>query len=65
MSEDYKEILSNSDKITTDYEEQPKRLHYLRGVITDLYINYVDLPICFLDIMIEQHLRVYPTSTRK
>lgn len=36
MSEDYKEILSNSDKIKADFEQQPKRLHYLRGVITDL-----------------------------
>jgi Bardet-Biedl syndrome 7 protein len=37
LSEEYKEILGNADKIKKKFESQPRKLNFLWGVIADLY----------------------------
>ena len=37
LSDEYKEILGNADKIKKNFESQPRKLHFLWGIICDLY----------------------------
>jgi hypothetical protein len=39
MSDEYKEILQNSESITKQYALQPRKLSYLWGIIADLYVD--------------------------
>jgi len=36
MSQDYRLILIKEEEIKKEYLQQPKKLDYLRGIITDL-----------------------------
>ena len=36
LSKDSREILDNADEIQTAFTQQPKKLQYLKGIITDL-----------------------------
>ena len=37
LSEEYKEILGNAEKIKESFKSQPRKLHFLWGIIADLY----------------------------
>ncbi|CAI2359386.1 unnamed protein product [Moneuplotes crassus] len=37
LSDEYKEILGNAEKIKKSFESQPRKLHFLWGIIADLY----------------------------
>ena len=39
MSEEYREILNNASSIKEMYEQQPRKLSYLWGIIADLYVD--------------------------
>ncbi|CDW85212.1 bardet-biedl syndrome 7 protein [Stylonychia lemnae] len=39
LSEEYKEILRNSDEIRLQFKQQPRKLTYLWGIIADLYMD--------------------------
>lgn len=39
MSDDYKEILRNADKIRAQFLLQPRKLTYMWGIIADLYMD--------------------------
>jgi hypothetical protein len=39
MSDEYKDILRNSEKIRAQFKQQPRKLTYLWGIIADLYTD--------------------------
>ena len=39
LCEDYKQILQNADLIKKMFEQQPRKLSYLWGIIADLYVD--------------------------
>eukprot|EP00357_Protocruzia_adherens_P027219 CAMPEP_0115022488 /NCGR_PEP_ID=MMETSP0216-20121206/31590_1 /TAXON_ID=223996 /ORGANISM="Protocruzia adherens, Strain Boccale" /LENGTH=658 /DNA_ID=CAMNT_0002395201 /DNA_START=192 /DNA_END=2168 /DNA_ORIENTATION=+ len=39
MEEGFKEVLDKAAQIKTEFEAQPRKLHFLYGIITDLYID--------------------------
>jgi len=39
LSKESREILENADEIQTAFTQQPKKLQYLKGIITDLYAD--------------------------
>jgi len=39
MSDEYKQILLNADKIKKLFEMQPRKLAYIWGMIADLYVD--------------------------
>jgi len=39
LSEEYKNILQNSETVKQMYEQQPRKLSYLWGIIADLYVD--------------------------
>jgi len=39
MSEEYQHILSQSDKIMSDFKERPQAMNYIAGVLTDMYVD--------------------------
>lgn len=39
MSEDYKEIIRNADRIRAQFKMQPRKLTYIWGIIADLYMD--------------------------
>ena len=39
MSDEYKQILSKASVIKEMYDQQPRKLSYLWGIIADLYVD--------------------------
>lgn len=39
MSDEYKYIIENADRIKTDFKAQPRALQYLSGILTDLLVD--------------------------
>ena len=39
LSEEYKEVLANADKIKSEHKSRPQMLQYLCGLITDLFVD--------------------------
>ena len=39
MSQDYLDILENADQLRKDFENQPRALEHLSGIVTDLYVD--------------------------
>lgn len=39
LSDEYKAILKNSERIKSLFEQQPRKLSYLWGIIADLYVD--------------------------
>lgn len=39
LTDDYKAILAEADKIQKQFEQQPRKLSYLWGIIADLYVD--------------------------
>jgi Bardet-Biedl syndrome 7 protein len=40
LAPEYVDILENEDKIKRELKEQPHRLHFLHGIIVDLYVDH-------------------------
>eukprot|EP01017_Pseudomicrothorax_dubius_P042816 TRINITY_DN7043_c0_g1_i3.p1 TRINITY_DN7043_c0_g1~~TRINITY_DN7043_c0_g1_i3.p1 ORF type:complete len:729 (-),score=128.21 TRINITY_DN7043_c0_g1_i3:32-2218(-) len=39
LSQEYQKILDNSDRITAEFKQQPKKLQYLKGYVMDLFVD--------------------------
>jgi Bardet-Biedl syndrome 7 protein len=39
MSSEYKQTLTNADALKKEFENQPRALEYLSGIVTDLYVD--------------------------
>lgn len=43
MSDDFKDILQNADKIAKSYQQEPEKLKYLKEVIMTLFVDFCKL----------------------
>jgi len=39
FSSEYKEVVAKADEYKENFEKQPRKLRYLQGVVTDLFID--------------------------
>merc|ERR1712028_111348 len=39
MTDDYKDLIEHADALKKEFENQPRALEYLSGIVTDLYVD--------------------------